>query len=160
MTKTEQLVAEASRWIGVKEKGGDNRGVEIERFQRAIDGHASGQSWCMAFVQYCLSQVGDSELFRSSHCLTVWNNSPKELRLSKPVPGSIMIWRKKGTAQGHTGIVTAVYDDTTVETIEGNTGPMSVVSREGDGVYRKMRSTHPVMGNMIVVGWLKPWMNP
>lgn len=157
MTKAEQLIAEAMRWVGIREKG-ENKGPEIEMFQKAVDGHASGQSWCMCFVQYCLLKVGDSAILKSSHCLNVWNNSPKELRLSKPQPGAVMIWRKKRSSAGHTGIVVEVLDDTKVVTIEGNTGPMSIVNREGDGVYRKVRSIRPVTGNMEVVGWLKPWL--
>lgn len=155
-SKRELLIIEASKWIGIRETG-ENKGPEVEMFQKAVDGHANGQSWCMCFVQYCLSQVGGSELFTSSHCLTVWNNSPKDLRLAKPEPGSVMIWRKKRSSQGHTGIVIQVLDDMKVVTVEGNTGPMSIVSREGDGVYRKVRSTRPVTGQLDVVGWLKPW---
>jgi uncharacterized protein (TIGR02594 family) len=158
MTKQEELISEAKKWIGIREKGGDNKGPEIEMFQKASDGHASGQSWCMCFVQYCLMQVGGSLLAKGSHCLNVWNNSPKDLRLTRPEPGAIMIWRHKGGSSGHTGIVTRIIDDLKVETIEGNTGPMSIVSREGDGVYRKVRSIHPVIGNMLVVGWLRPFI--
>lgn len=156
MSKPEMLIAEATKWVGTRETA-QNKGPEIEAFQKAIDGHASGQAWCMSFVQYCLEQLGGSDLIKSSHCLNVWNKSPKQLRISKPVLGCLMLWRKKGTAQGHVGIVVEVLDENRVATIEGNTGPQSVVSREGDGVYRKLRAIRPVMGNLEVVGFLKCW---
>lgn len=156
MTKSERLIQEASKYIGIREKA-PNKGPEIELFQKTIDGHASGQAYCMSFVQYCLKQVGGSDLFVSSHCLTVWNKSPKQLRHNKPKPGYLMVWRKKGSSQGHVGIVTEVISDTQVATIEANTGPMSVVSRDGDGIYKKFRAIRPVMGSLEVVGFLQCW---
>jgi uncharacterized protein (TIGR02594 family) len=156
MTKAESLIAEATKWVGIREQG-QNRGPEVEMFQQAVDGHASAQAWCMSFVQYCLIQVGGTDLHVSSHCLTVWNKSPKHLRTNKPVPGCLMLWQKKGTSHGHVGIVVKTLDENRVVTIEGNTGPLSVVSRDGDGVYKKFRTVRPVMGNLEVVGFLKCW---
>lgn len=161
MTQAQRLIAVATKFIGVREVGGENKGPEIEMFQKAIDGFANGQAWCMDFALYCIKQVGPSDLFECSYCLTVWNKSPKELRMSKPLPGSLMIWQKKNSSQGHVGIVIDVIDDgRRAVTVEGNTGPMSVVSREGDGVYKKFRPVHPSIGNLEVVGFLKPWLKP
>ncbi len=161
MTEAQRLIDEATRWIGVREKGGANCGPEVEEFQRSVDDRADGAPWCMSFVQFCVKRVSDiigkkPSLYPSEHCLTVWNRTPEELRLSRPVPGCVVIWRKSGTDQGHTGIVVSV-GETKMITIEGNTGPASIVSREGDGVYEKERAIHPVTGRMEVVGYLRAW---
>lgn len=154
------LIAEATKWIGVMEKGGPNKGPEVERFQKAVDGKAQGESWCMSFVQFCVMEVEkrsevDSPLFRSEHCLTVWNKSPLYLRLPAD-PGSLVIWRHGDTASGHVGIVERIGKGGLLHTIEGNTGAGAGVVREGDGVYRRQRNPKGE-GTMRVVGFLSPW---
>lgn len=166
--KTRLLIAEVQRWVGVAEQG-NNSGQLIEMFQKSVDGVAQHESYCMAFVQYCLQQV-DAQcealaglcsndkhmLFRSEHCLTVWAKSPKECRIDKPVIGSVVIWQHGNTANGHTGIVTGIKDDEFFTTIEANTGPSAGVERNGDGVYEKTRSVKG-SGEMKVLGFLLPW---
>lgn len=153
----ELLIEEARKWIGVREIGGENRGPEVERFQKAVDGKAQGEPWCMAFVQFCLMEItrGPIEIPVSEHCLTVWNRTPIRQRLFRPVPGSIMIWRFGDTTAGHVGIVTRSEDDY-VWTVEGNTGPGAGVVREGDGVYERVRLRQG-SDAMRVVGWVWPW---
>ena len=165
--KTKLLVYEAKRWIGVKETGGDNMGECVQMFQKAADGIAGKESWCMSFVQFCLKQNdklcvdilgarGTHNLFVSEHCLTVWNKSPKSCQLNTPVVGSIAIWQMGNSTAGHAGIVVAAYGDGTFETIEGNTGPGAGVIREGDGVYLKKRSVAG-SGSMKLLGFLLPY---
>lgn len=156
MTNAEQLIAEAERWIGITERGGDNLGPDVEAFQRAVDGRAEGEPWCMAFVQFCLKQIGGGDIFPSEHCLTVWRKSPRELRLQAPEPGCLMFWQYEGSAAGHVGIVKAVVGCYCI-TIEGNTGPGGAVEREGDGVYQKRRAIRPATGSMRVLGWMRCW---
>jgi uncharacterized protein (TIGR02594 family) len=158
MDANKRLIEVAKKYVGVKESGGDNKGPEVEKFQKAVDGKASGEAWCMCFVQYCIKEVEKeknikSKVFSSEHVMTVWNNTPKELRLTKPEVGSIMIWSFVGTASGHAGFVTKV-GPTRVDTIEGNTGDGKGIVREGDGVYERNRS-HTGDAKMKVMGWLK-----
>ena len=164
--KNKILVAEAKRWIGVTEESGDNKGQCVQMFQKACDNKAAGESWCMAFVQFCLKNtdslcvdvlksMGKNNLFLSEHCLTVWNNSPKSCRVDKPFIGSIAIWQMGETTSGHTGIVTEI-GQATFKTIEGNTGPGAGVVREGDGVYEKTRTMNQI-GNMKLLGFLLPY---
>lgn len=152
------LIEFAKQYIGTKESGGDNKGELIVLFQKALDGKAAGEPWCMAFTQYCIMEVEKiqnikSKIYRSEHCLTVWNKSPKELRLKEPEVGCLIIWQYGDTINGHVGIVTKVNKNT-VETVEGNTGNGSGVVREGDGVYARKRSK---LGSekMKVVGYLR-----
>lgn len=171
--RCELLVAEAKRWIGVSEKGGDNKGPEVEMFQRAVDGKAQGEAWCLAFVQFCVKRV-DAEaetimggpnlpdwLWQTEHCMTLWNNMPVGSKLKEPPhPGCLIVWQYwkdgKPTPQGHVGIITEIVDLNTIKTIEGNTGPGLGVEREGDGVYEKRRSLTGG-GSMKVKGFLMAW---
>jgi len=154
--RTVRFLQEASKHIGTVEVGGDNKGATVEAFQKAVDGVAAAESWCMAFVQYCLKAVGGSILFKSEHCLTVWEKSPIACRTMNPKPGAIVIWRMKGTNSGHTGIVKSVVG-TLMLTVEGNTGPGPGIERNGDGVYEKSRNVRPLGGTMELVGYLWPW---
>jgi hypothetical protein len=173
--KERLLIHEAKRWVGVTEVGGNNRGQLVEIFQKAVDGIACGEPWCMAFAQYCISAVdrtfaagfGEPDactrsiIHRSEHCLTVWNNS-KELRLEKPRPGALCIWQMyqggKATSAGHVGVVVDVNNDGTVLTVEGNTSRGNGFKREGDGVWQKQRRyLDDSAESMRVKGFLRVW---
>jgi lysozyme len=106
---TQKLLETARQYIGVKEQA-KNSGPEVEKFQKAVDGKAQGEPWCMSFTQFAIKSAEsatkvDSKVFSSEHCLTVWNRSPKELRMSQPKPGSLVIWRHGNSSSGHVGIV-------------------------------------------------------
>lgn len=167
--KLQSLISIASLYVGTHEEGGDNRGSQVEEFQKVAGGHA-GQAWCMDFVQFCIEQVAEkfkspSVLWKSQLVMDVWNKTPAMCRLSQPLAGAIMIWEmfdENGQALpvGHCGIVTDALADQWVKTIEGNTGPGSSdpnQDRNGDGVYQRVR--HIVGTNrMRVKGWLLPWV--
>lgn len=164
MSMGDYIVKEAIKWVGVREKGGSNKGPEVEMFQKAVDGRASGEPWCMAFVQFVVKQVAKAHglmdhLYDTEHCLTAFNGSPVSSRipLSQVKPGDIVIWRHGSSTSGHTGFIEAVNRDTygeivSLRTIEGNTSDASM--REGDGVYRRLRSPFNE-GTMRVVGFLR-----
>lgn len=149
----------AKKYIGTKESGGDNKGRQVEEFQKAIDGKAQGEAWCMAFVQFCIKQVEkedltvNSKIFKSEHCLTVWNKTPESQRLKIPEVGCLILWQFGNTSNGHVGVVTCV-GPTRVDTIEGNTGEGKGIVREGDGVYERNRS-RAGSEEMKVLGYLK-----
>ena len=155
------LIEEAKKWIGVKEATNHNDGKEVEMFQKAVDGKAQGESWCMAFVQFCLQRVETSQqtrtnMYSSEHCLTVWNKTGTGMHRTAPEPGFVVIWRHGATTQGHTGIVTEVLANGEFTTIEGNTGNGKGVIRDGDGVYNRTRSVTGA-GEMKVVGFIDPF---
>lgn len=159
------LVDEARKWVGVREAGW-NKGKEVEEFQKAVDGKAQQEAWCMAFMFYCIKQVEKlsgrkSWLHPSEHCLTVWTKSPREARIAHPEIGSLCIWQyynSKGvpTGSGHTGLVIDVISDNAFSTIEGNTGAGTGVVREGDGVYERRRRMAKI-GSFRVMGFLRPF---
>lgn len=157
----EVLLLEAEQWVGTVEKGGDNMGPEVEMFQHAINSHPTGESWCMSFVQFCVQQVEKklnvkSQIYRSEWTVEVWKRSPAAMRLLRPEVGCIVIWEHGTTGQGHCGIVENVADEKTITTVEGNTGPgeKSEIVRNGDGVYRRIRSQSGTF-EMKILGYLK-----
>lgn len=167
------FLGQAKACLNIKEVGGPNKGPEVEKFQKAVDGKASGEPWCCCFVWFCILEAQkqyaakfkedlQSQLYKVEHVLTLWNLSPKESRLTAPVPGCLIIWQHMDangnqTARGHIGIVTRVIDKTFVETIEGNTSNDAVVQDEGDGVYLLKRNFKQQTGTKRVVGFLLPW---
>ena len=160
----DELIAAAAKKIGVHESGGNNKGPEVEQFQKAVDGKAQGEPWCAAFVQFCIMEVekrfgATVVCHRSEHCLTIWAKTPGVHRYKFPKPGYLVIWNYENSLNGHIGIVSRVIDEFTIETIEGNTGPDDkTVEREGDGVYRKTRSLKQT-GKMKLMGFICPF-NP
>lgn len=145
--------------IGIKEVGGNNRGKMVEEFQKALDGKAVGEPWCACFVAYCVKQIEAQERVRSKltlseHCMTMWRSNPARQK-AKPFIGAIVIWRKKGSDSGHTGIVTS-FNAQVFQTVEGNTSDGSGLNRDGDGVYRRSRHLGGVPG-FDTMGFLDPW---
>jgi CHAP domain len=156
----QQLLEIAASYVGVHEQGGTNRGPEVEQFQKAVNGKASYECWCMGFAQFCIKAIEaktqmDSQVFKSESCLQVWNKSPKDLRLTQPEPGSLVIWQRGNTGRGHVGIVENVsHDGTTFSTIEGNVRNPQSPHRKRDGVYRRNRSIEDV-GKMRLKGFIR-----
>lgn len=141
----DMLIAKARSKIGVMEKGGNNKGKEVEEFQKAVDGRASREAWCMCFVQWVTKEVCKdlgikSPLFPTEHCNTLYDKTHKDYL--KPVPGRgyafIQKTRVKNRTNGHTGFC---ENATTPKfnTVEGNTDPEG--GSEGDGVYETFRFT-------------------
>jgi len=169
-TKKRMLCYEAQRWVGVTEVGGDNSGQLVEMFQKAVDGKAQREPWCLAFIFFCIKQVdkaadaiflqalNKTKLKPTEHCMTLFRSSKSQV-LKSPEVGCVMIWEfvknGKPTGSGHAEIVIEVHKDHVV-TVGGNTSDGQGVNREGDGVYKRVRS---VLGSptMVVRGFLKVW---
>jgi hypothetical protein len=144
-------VAECNRWLGVTEIGGNNKGQLVELFQRSVS-IAKGDPWCAAFVFFCLDAVEKqakvldpnyprSNAFKSGHCLTIWNRTPESKRVTgkDAVPGDLVVWNKRGTTQGHIGVLLKNNHNGTFQSIEGNTSNSDGFDRDGGGVYLKNR---------------------
>jgi hypothetical protein len=166
------LVWWVKQWIGFSEEGGPNKGQAVERFQRAVDGKAEGEPWCLAFCFFCLKATDDlfdamalaslpgHRLYPTEHVLTAWGRSPLEARSDAPEAGALAVWQhvKDGqpTSSGHAGIVVDVLSNGTFRTVEGNTSKPGGDQREGDGVYLKERTMGGLPG-LRLLGFLKPW---
>lgn len=164
----------ARQWVGFREEGGANKGFAVERFQRAVDGKAQGEPWCLAFVMYCLASVDDlfesmaqlslpgHALYHSEHVMTCWARSPVKARVADPEVGALAIWEHhshgKATGSGHCGVVVELLGEGRFRAVEGNTSEPGGDQREGDGVWLKERGIDG-LPSLRLIGFLRPWLD-
>jgi len=146
-----QLLEVAGAEVGTRESGGPNRGPRVDEYLRTVglDPARGSYPWCAAFVYYCFTRAArlqsrHNPCVKTAGCMDHWRRAPAAARiaiedvLSAPqvvLPGAIFIV-DHGRGKGHTGLVERIAAGM-VHTIEGNTDPGG--SREGDGVYRRIR---------------------
>ncbi len=155
------LIYAAEACVGIKEEGGNNRGLYIVELQKTTDGSAEQEPYCMAAVQTWIAYVEKklgitSHLFASEHCMTTWRkvSASKKVK-SIPAPGAIIIWKNGNTDAGHTGLVLDYQgENKKMETLEANTGSGNM--RDGDGIYIKQRSKVKE-GKLVVQGYIIPF---
>ncbi len=146
MTKLETaIINEAGSQLGVTELTGHNDGPAVESYLRAV-GLGKGYPWCMAFVYWCAKKASENlELINPLKCtggvLDEWQSSTNT-RITAPGPGC-QFFMHHPTGY-HTGIVTGVFENGVLHTIEGNTN--SNGSREGTAVLRKIRYVKDMFG--------------
>lgn len=155
-----ELVEEVKKWVGVHEKGGDNRGPEVDMFNKTLNDTVS-HAWCASFVAYCVRSVEKKTGIKTSvnlseHVMTMWNSSTgRQVKIGGQRPGDIAVWNKVGTGSGHCGVVTRVIKSKEfIETVEGNTSDSSGVERNGQGIYTKQRRVKQI-GDMKLLGFLR-----
>ena len=119
----QQLVLNALSFAGLEERGGENRGTEIDLWLAAC-GVSPGNPWCAAFVSAVLRGVGID--CAEARVVKLTERFPDT---AVPLPGDIGYWlRDDGT--GHCGIVTGVGPGGFVSMVEGNSGDgVRVVTR-------------------------------
>ncbi len=153
----------AQTFVGTKEATGKNDGPEVEMFLKSV-GRNKGDSWCSAFVSYCLATAsvkepkirsGLARAFKKSKGLINANDVLRGIK--KVYPGSIVGWEKGNTVFGHIGIVMDWQKKYGI-TIEGNTSSGEKGSQSnGDGVYIRSRSIQPA--NYFRIRWFVPVIN-
>lgn len=129
----------------MRELTGNNDGKAVEMYLHYV-GLPKGNPWCAAFVCWNLGQNAVKNP-RSGYCPDLFN--PKQLvwqrnRKNNGTPRQADVFgiyfpEKKRIA--HVGYIDH-WSDKTVTTVEGNTNQAG--SREGDGVYRKIRLTRQI----------------
>jgi hypothetical protein len=140
----------ADHLVGQREQG-RNAGSFVTKLLGAV-GLGPGFPWCAAFVSYCLKYVGLTDGPKRGRAAVrnwvKWAIDNKRLVSVDVVrPGDLFAWlNKDGT--GHIGFVRDLYfhgasQKWKIKTIEGNTNDAGV--REGDGVYRKVRSVNGLL---------------
>ena len=154
-TFSQTYIDTAFSYVGVHERTGKNDGVEVERFLKSV-GRKKGDSWCAAFVSYCLTSVNHSFPVRSG---LARNFVTKKSILATDVlqgrkkveAGDLIIWQNGNSISGHIGFVIGV-EKNFYETIEGNTSSGAKgIQDNGDGVYIKERTIQPY--NYFRVKW-------
>jgi peptidoglycan hydrolase-like protein with peptidoglycan-binding domain len=140
-----------------------NRGPEVDEFVTRVGLNAAGgYSWCQAFVYWAFDEAArkmdiKNPCVKTAGVLDHWARSPTGARIYAEEafdnpnlirPGAVFIV-DHGGGKGHTGLVTKVVDGE-IATIEGNTNTRG--SREGDGVYQKVRTIGSINVGFIDYG--------
>jgi hypothetical protein len=145
-TLAELAIEIALSYDGVREIGGNNRGPQVEAFQRSL-GLSPGDPWCAAFVCFCIKsaakRLGVLPRFQYGGSVNkLWIRNP-DLQMAQPVYNGLFLidhgLSKLGTRIGHTGFCIGPFqaNNDSLETMEGNTNAAG--SRDGDGCYHKSR---------------------
>jgi hypothetical protein len=131
--------------IGVRERTGNNDGKDVELFLRST-GLGKGYPWCAAFVTWCMIKANVKspcsayapDWFRSNVIwIRTWRKDYPDAK-----PGMVFgLWFQGKNRVAHVGFIDG-EDRNNFYTVEGNTN--EVGSREGDGVYRKIRPKNSV----------------
>lgn len=136
--------------VGVRENGGNNRGERVELYQRSTWLPVGAWPWCAAFVCWCCQRLKEAAmgqlLWTRPQTAGAWDferwaqdEKPHGVRLYRPEAvtqirrGDILVYRFS-----HIGIAVGAEKNGMIATVEGNTNGDG--SREGDGVYRKLRA--------------------
>ena len=139
--------------VGVRDLSGRNDGERVAEYLRYTD-LGEGYAWCASFVSWVYGQAGFAEprtawspaLFPAKR--VIWRRGDIT-RSSIPKKGDVFgIYFNSVKRIAHAGFVDE-WGDKYVVTVEGNTNEAG--SREGDGVYRKLR---PVSSIYRVAKWL------
>lgn len=126
------IVAIARSQIGIKEATGKNDGAEVEAYL-ATTGLKKGEPWCAAFLSWVFKEAGYEQP------VTAWAPAlfPSVRLVKRPIPAIVFgIYFPSLKRIGHCGIIERVNGNFIIG-IEGNTNLNG--SREGNGVYRKLR---------------------
>ena len=137
----DSLINVALSEVGTREVG-HNGGACVREYQRATYLEPDDWAWCAAFVCWCIARAADAVPVRF-HLPTTpkafgfesWGMLNARLCYDLTVipAGAIVIFEVS-----HVGIAVEDSKNRRVVTVEGNTNPEG--SREGDGVYRRVRS--------------------
>jgi hypothetical protein len=127
-----------------------NRGPEVDRYLQCAD-CPSGNSWCCAFVYWCMNEAARelgrrNPMVKTAGCLDHWQRAAakgaarfttaRALANHELIHPGLIFVMDHGGGFGHTGFVEKV-DGGILTTLEGNTDASR--SREGGGVYRLSR---------------------
>jgi len=119
------------------EATGKNDGPAVEQYL-AYTGNQKGEAWCASFVSWVFGKAGYAAP------RTAWSPAlfPKARQVKLARPGTVFgIYFSSKKRIAHAGLVERKQGNW-IYTIEGNTSVDG--SREGDGVYRKLRHARTI----------------
>lgn len=129
--------------IGVREATGNNDGVQVEKYLRAVN-LGKGYAWCAAFVTWTFRQSGYD--VPSLPMAAQWLTTRKRI-LPDSVAGTDLFGVYFGNRVGHVGFVDR-RSGSKIYTVEGNTNNDG--SREGIGVFVRIRL---IRSNLVFSRW-------
>ena len=155
----ENLVKIALSQVGVKEKGGNNNGPQVRKYQAATSLKPASWPWCAALTSWIIREwLKDPE---NTEWLGLKSMTPEKWRPKTAAAFGYIQWAKERPATtkvlspkakpqvadivvfdfSHIGIITKVMSDGRFQVVEGNTnGRGTRDSTSGDGVWLKTRS--------------------
>jgi hypothetical protein len=143
MTRSEEVIYLARKFLFVREVGGPNKGIWVEGIQK-LAGGVAGESWCCYFVSVVLALAfggfTKSPIGRTGVCQDVYALAKKNGWLrDRPVQiGDMFLYVDANDHAHHIGLV---CDDAPLIGIAGNTSEDGSKSN-GDGVYEHGISAH------------------
>jgi hypothetical protein len=131
--------------IGIRELTGNNDGEMVETYLHYVS-LSKGNPWCAAFVCWAL---GQNKVYNphSGYCPDLFSTKNIIYQRTRknnatPMPSDVFgIYFPERGRIAHVGFIES-WTSTTATTVEGNTNQAG--SREGDGVYRKIRLTRQI----------------
>lgn len=138
----QKLVSIAESYVGVREATDHNDGPQVQAFLAAT-GLKGDYPWCAAFQATVFKQAGVKaplsaycpDWFKSN---VVYSRNRKSITPYAFYPAQVFgLYFESKQRVAHVGMLVS-ETKTSYSTIEGNTNAAG--SREGDGVYRKLRS--------------------
>jgi len=115
-----------------EEPPGSNDGIRVRQYLRSA-GILDPEPWCAAFVHWGCLQIG-KEGFGA--WVPSWVKPSLEIDTPERNAWGLVYFPRLGRF-GHIFVVTKVFENGMIETIEGNTNNDG--SREGTGVFRRIR---------------------
>lgn len=161
--------ANNSAWDNPDTAGQDQAGFDLRRLLETT-GWQAGWPYCMAFCKAIYLQAYKnlgappevlrlvSQRFTASVMIT-YKNCGAFAQKKVPTSGAIFFMQKGDTGNGHAGLV-VTPGQVNFATIEGNTSPSPTsaqADREGDGVYKKVRTLDFTKKTGL---WLRGFLHP
>lgn len=168
MTKGEQVVSIAKKYLGEREVSGNMGFVnpEFEAKMKAV-GFQDTHAWCCYFAEMVFKEAIPAKLKEldklfSASCVQTFKNFEKAQYPvhALPRPGYLVLWQSikdgKPQATGHAGIVTELKSTWEFKSIEGNTSTAG--SREGVIVGINDRKVlKDVWNGLRILGFFQIW---
>jgi hypothetical protein len=161
--------ANNAAWDNPDTAGQDAAGVALRKLLETT-GWQAGWPYCMAFCKAIYMQAyrnlgAPPEVLRliaqrfTPSVMISYKNIGAFAQKKVPIAGSIFFMQKGDGGTGHAGLV-VLPGQVNFSTIEGNTSPSpgsAQADREGDGVYKKVRSLDFTKKTGL---WLRGFLNP
>lgn len=171
----QEIAKVAKKYVGNTEISG-NKGFENKEFEELMTavGWRKDQAWCAYFTELVWKEAYNNifndpninkslDILFSAGAVATFNNFRRSEFFTSDTPciGSLVIWqtfrRNVPHWTGHAGIVVD-HTDKTIVTVEGNTNQKG--SREGDGVYEKLRIIKLKPNNVAREKAIKGFVHP
>lgn len=158
MNLRQKTLEVASGMIGVRERGGNNRGPEVEMFQRAA-GIGRGDAWCAAFCNWCaergaraLNVISPMESVPLQGYVPSYASKFPRVEPAEVLPGDLfVIWFPNRGRFAHIGFVKSIdVGAGRYQTIEGNSNDEG--SREG---YEVCSNTRRIGSRVRFLRWTR-----